>query len=160
MWEYLSGEFLRGEGGAGGAKVSCGKRMAKKCVFNLVPCDNEVEKEFAKFLGDADDVVRFSKLPEQFGFSIEYMDNSGNLRYYEPDFVAVTQDGKHHLIETKGLEDVNVANKDRAAHLWAGNATTLTKTPWGYLKVRQGEFSRLEPSVFSDLLALELGNRE
>jgi hypothetical protein len=42
---------------------------ASKCVFNLVPCDNEFEKEFAQFLEKADDVVRFAKLPEQFGLS-------------------------------------------------------------------------------------------
>ena len=90
---------------------------ASKCVFNLVPCDNEFEKEFALFLERADDVARFAKLPEQFGFAIEYTDNAGNLRYYEPDFVALAADGTHHMIETKGLEDVNVANKDRAAKL-------------------------------------------
>jgi len=38
---------------------------ASKCVFNLVPCDNEFEKEFAQFLEKADDVLRFAKLPEQ-----------------------------------------------------------------------------------------------
>ena len=99
---------------------------AAKCVFNLVPCDNEFEKEFARFLQDATDVERFAKLPEQFGFVIEYTDASGNLRYYEPDFVAVTADGTNYLIETKGLEDVNVASKDRAATLWCENATLLT----------------------------------
>ncbi len=79
---------------------------AKKSIFNLVPCDNDLEKEFARFLEAADDVVRFAKLPERFGFVIEYADASGNLRFYEPDFVAVTDDGASHLIETKGLEDV------------------------------------------------------
>jgi len=43
---------------------------ARKCVFNLVPCDNDFEYEFAKFLDSAKDVVAFSKLPQQFGFSI------------------------------------------------------------------------------------------
>ena len=42
----------------------------------------------------------------------EYTDSVGNLRYYEPDFVALTKDGTHYIAETKGLEDVNVANKD------------------------------------------------
>jgi len=49
-----------------------------------------------------------------------------NLRYYEPDFVAVTADGLQYIVETKGLEDVNVVNKDRAAHLWCENASALT----------------------------------
>ncbi|HTV56666.1 MAG TPA: hypothetical protein VMI06_17345 [Terriglobia bacterium] len=33
---------------------------------------------------------RFAKLPEQFGFAIEYTENMGNLHYYEQaDFVEV-----------------------------------------------------------------------
>src|SRR6266436_4471353 len=55
---------------------------ARKCVLNLVPCDNEFEYEFARFLEEAKDVQAFSKLPQQCGFSIEYTDNNANLRYY------------------------------------------------------------------------------
>ena len=77
-----------------------------------------------------------------------------NLHYYEPDFVAVTSDGGHYLIETKGLEDVNVAFKERAAHLWCENATTLTGTPRAYVKVLQKEFEALQPDDFAALLVL------
>jgi type III restriction enzyme len=126
-----------------------------KSVFNLVPCENEFEKEFARFLHKAEDVQRFAKLPEQFGFAIEYTDNMGNLRYYEPDFVAVTKDGAHYIAETKGLEDVNVANKDRAAILWCENATLLTGNVWAYVKVLQTAYRQLQPTLFVDLLVLE-----
>ena len=47
-------------------------------------------------------------------FSIEYTDNATNLRYYEPDFVAVGADGVHWLIETKGREDIDVVHGDTA----------------------------------------------
>jgi type III restriction enzyme len=127
---------------------------ASKCVFNLVPCDNEFEKEFAQFLEKADDVVRFAKLPEQFGFVIEYTDNAGNFRHYEPDFVVLTNDGRNHIVETKGLEDVNVANKDRAAKLWCENTSRLTGKPWNYVKVLQTEYNNLQATQFSDLLVL------
>jgi type III restriction enzyme len=127
---------------------------ADKSVFNLVPCDNEFEKAFALFLQKADDVDRFAKLPEQFGFAIEYTDNMGNLRYYEPDFVVLTKDKTHYIAETKGLEDINVANKDRAAHLWCENATRLTGKPWAYLKVLQTAYKQLQPTRFEDLLVL------
>ena len=128
---------------------------AQKCVFNLVPCDNDLERDFAQFLQNAGDVERFAKLPPQFGFAIEYMDNMSNLRYYEPDFVAATADAVHYIVETKGLEDVNVINKDRAAQLWCENASSLTGKPWAYLKVRQKEFTSLQPSSFIDLLVLK-----
>ncbi len=112
---------------------------ASKTVFNLVPCGNEFEKAFAKFLENAGDVLRFSKLPEQFGFAIEYTDSNNNLRYYEPDFVVVANDSAHFLVETKGREDVDVKNKDRAAMLWAENATRLT----GTVAVHQGPAIRI-----------------
>ena len=51
-------------------------------VFNLVPCDNDFEKEFAIFLDHARDVQAFAKLPQPFGFSIEYTDAGMNLRSY------------------------------------------------------------------------------
>jgi type III restriction enzyme len=126
-----------------------------KSIFNLVPCDNEFEKEFALLLQKADDVDRFAKLPEQFGFTIEYTDNMGNLRFYEPDFVVVTKDGAHYIAETKGLEDVNVANKDRAAHLWCENTTKLTGKAWSYIKVLQTAYKQLQPTRFEDLFVLE-----
>ncbi len=128
---------------------------ADKCIFNLVPCDNEFEKEFGRFLQKAPDVQRFAKLPEQFGFAIEYIDSAGNLRYYEPDFVVLTGDGIHYIVETKGLEDTNVANKDRAAQLWCENTTRLAGKPWAYLKVLQTAYKQLQPNRFDDLFVLE-----
>jgi type III restriction enzyme len=126
---------------------------AKKTVFNLVACDNEFEREFSRFCENASDVTSFAKLPGPFGFAIDYTDNAGNLRYYEPDFVAVTLDGRRLLIETKGREDIDVAHKDRAAAIWCENATLLTGTPWAYIKVPQREFAKLQAS---DLEELEL----
>ena len=68
--------------------------------------------------------------------------------------MALTSDGTHHIVETKGLEDVNVANKDRAAHLWCENTSRLTGKPWAYLKVLQTEYNNLQPAEFSDLYVL------
>jgi type III restriction enzyme len=124
---------------------------ARKCIYNLVPCDNEFEKEFANFLEKCPDVERFAKLPQQFGFAIEYTDAAGNLRYYEPDFVVVLTDGKRYIVETKGQEDVNVANKDRAAAIWCDNASALIGESWSYLKVKQSEYVKLQADTFADL---------
>lgn len=73
-------------------------------MFNLVAADNEFEREFARFVNGAPDIRACAKLPQRFGFNIEYTDSATNLRYYEPDFVAVGQEGGHYLIETKGAK--------------------------------------------------------
>ena len=125
--------------------------VAAKTVFNLVAPDNAFELRFARFLQDAPDVVRFAKLPSQFGFVIEYTDSAANMRFYEPDFVAVLPDETHYVIETKGREDIDVAHKDRAAALWCGNATLLTGNVWRYLKVPQAGFETLEPCAFEEV---------
>ena len=133
---------------------------ARKCVFNLVPCDNDFEYEFARFLENAKDVEAFSKLPQQFGFSIEYTDNNANLRYYYPDFVVKTETDEMWLVETKGQESLEVAFKDRAAQMWCENATILTGQQWRYVKVPQKEYLKLQPVEFADLLTFvtEAGN--
>lgn len=125
-----------------------------RTVFNLVACVNKFERRFAEFLKAAPDVARFARLPEQFGFVIEYLDAAGNLRHYEPDWVIVTTDGRHWLAETKGREDVEVKHKDRAAQLWCENAVRSTGVPWQYVKVPELEYDRLQPTQLADLIVL------
>jgi len=124
---------------------------AKKSVFNYVACDNELEYAFARFLENADDVEAFAKLPEQFGFSIEYPDTLSNIRNYYPDFIAKLKNGTHWVIETKGREDIEVRRKDEAARRWCENASILSGIQWKYLKVPQKEFESLHPSTFEEL---------
>jgi len=75
---------------------------ARRTVFNLTPCDNAFEQEFARFLDNAKDLSAFAKLALPVGFCIDYTDSAMNLRLYYPDFVAVATDGEHYLLETKG----------------------------------------------------------
>ncbi len=70
----------------------------------------------------------------------------------------VTEDDTHYVVETKGLEDVNVAHKDRAARIWCENASILTETTWEYIKVRQTEYTQLQPDQFEDILVFATGD--
>lgn len=62
-------------------------------------------------------------------------------------------------IETKGREDIDVAHKDRAAHIWSENATLLTGVAWRYMKVPQADFTKLQATELSEI-ALILGSAE
>jgi type III restriction enzyme len=125
-----------------------------KTVFNLVPCDNQFEREFARFLDNAEDVKAFAKLPQPFGFAIDYTDSGMNLRSYYPDFVAIDGKQTHWILETKGAEDLEVSYKDRAASQWCENATQLSGTRWRYPKVGQKVFETLQPTKLEHLAAL------
>jgi type III restriction enzyme len=127
---------------------------ARRTVFNLVACDNEYERTFARFLDGADGVKAFAKLPFRFGFAVEYMDEKGSLRLYYPDWVVRADDGCSYLLETKGVVSTDVAGKDRAALLWCENATVLAGQQWRFMRIDQREFERLAPKHFSDLTAL------
>jgi type III restriction enzyme len=127
---------------------------ARKCVFNLVPCGNTFEKTFAKFLDNSGDVRAFSKLPEAFGFAIEYTDSAMNLRNYYPDFMAVDHEGTNWLLETKGQQTEDVSHKEYAAEMWCENATTLANARWRYLKVMQKAFENLRPESLQELKVL------
>src|SRR3989441_6350555 len=126
----------------------------QKCIFNLVPCENDFERDFAKFVDNASDVRAFAKLPRAFGFTIKYTDTAMNLRNYEPDFVALDKSGTHWLLESKGQENVDVLRKDVAAIRWCENASKLIGANWKYVKVPQKEFQTLQPTRLADLTAL------
>jgi type III restriction enzyme len=128
---------------------------AKHTIFNLVPCVNDFEKRFARFLDLASDVKAFAKLPMEFAFSIEYTDSSNNLRYYYPDFIAIDKDNTHWIIETKGREDEKVQFKDRAATIWCENASALSNTKWKYIKIPQHIFDNLGPSKLTDIVSVQ-----
>ena len=126
---------------------------AKKTIFNYTPCDNDFEYDFAKFLDKSEDIKAFAKLPEQFGFCIQYTDTIANIRNYFPDFIAIAEDGTNWIIETKGREDIEVRLKDNAAINWCNSATELTDESWHYLKVPQKEFEQLHPDTYEELLS-------
>src|SRR5208283_167243 len=126
-----------------------------KTVFNLVPCDNEFEREFAKYLDGCPDVLSFAKLPQIFGFSIEYTDAAMNLKSYFPDFVAVDENETRWLLEAKGQENIDVVRKDGAALRWCENASKLTGKNWKYVKVPQKDYEALRPSHLDELAALQ-----
>jgi type III restriction enzyme len=128
---------------------------ADKCIFNVCPCDNNLEVKFASFLEKASDVVKFTK-NEGIGFFIEYIDYEGFLRNYKPDFIVVLDDKTHYLVETKGLEDINVVLKDQRAKEWCEDATRLTGINWKFYRLNQVLFERNigKASSFRDLIKL------
>jgi len=124
----------------------------EKQLFNKVAMDSSLEGAFAHFLDRADDVAAYAKLTQNSRFSIEYLSNSGALRYYYPDFAVRLKDQTHALVETKGLEDVEVARKDRRAKRWCEDAARLTGEDWFYLKVPQAVFDASPATTFEALM--------
>lgn len=125
--------------------------QANKCIFNYVPCDNDLEFNFSRFLDSADDVKAFSKNAPKVGFLMEYRDSNGDLRYYRPDFIVKIED-KYVIAETKGEEDVDVEFKDKRAMMWCEDAERVTGDKWVYVRVNEEEFYKYHFDSFEKMV--------
>jgi hypothetical protein len=123
---------------------------ARKTVFDKVPCDSDLEREFAQWLDDAEDVLAFAKNETAIHFDMEYLSEKGGLRTYRPDFVVRSPEC-NYIIETKGWEDLGVARKDMRAIQWCKDATALSGVAWRYLKVREMLFRGRQWRSLSEL---------
>lgn len=127
---------------------------ARKSLFNFTPCANNFEQSFARFLEDVSDIKTFANLgnlPTK--LSIEYLDSETNLRFYEPDFVAIDENGVHWLLETKGREDLDVQFKNKRTEKWCQDATEMSGTEWRFLMIPQKQYEKLAPQNFTDLVS-------
>lgn len=133
----------------------CSKMLypAYKSIFNFVPCDNNFELDFAKFLDRAKDVDAFSKIVPKISFYVEYRDSDGNLRLYYPDFVILTDNNECWIVETKGREDIDVKYKDQRIKFWCEDATKLTKTKWSFKRIDQEDFEKYRFKSLKELVS-------
>lgn len=123
---------------------------ANKTLFNLVPCNRELEVAFTEFADRAPDVLAFAKNAGPQCLRIDYLSLSGRLSFYTPDFFVRTQDGHYFLVETKGREDRDIPRKTQAAIEWCKTSSTR-KRKWEYLYIPQGVFERLSSSTIEQL---------
>ncbi len=127
---------------------------SSKCIFNYVPCDSNLEVDFAKFLDKARDVEVFTKIVVKLGFHIEYVSEENILRFYYPDFLVRNASGEYWLIETKGLVDLDVPRKDKRAEKWCEDASLLTGKKWSFLRVNQEDFQKYRFKSLKELVSI------
>jgi len=123
---------------------------AAKTLFNLVPCNRELEVALTHFLDNAPDVAAFCKNAGPQSLRIDYLAAGGRLAFYTPDFIVRMVDGSYLLVETKGREDLDVPHKARAAVAWC-KAACSKAAKWQYLYVPQGVFSEVAGNTVSEL---------
>ena len=122
--------------------TSTAKRPCVPCsktLFNLAPCQLSLEAEFVEFCADCSDVVAVAKNAGPQKLMIDYLTLSGRPALYVPDFIVRCDDDSYLLVETKGAESSETAQKARAASEWCKAASTK-EHPWRYLYVTQATF--------------------
>jgi type III restriction enzyme len=117
--------------------------VPKKSMFNRIVGDSHLELRFAAYLDDCKDVVSFAKLYQRINFKLDYVDAEGRIRDYYPDFIVKLADDTTFVVETKGLEDVDVPLKMARLKAWCEDINQQQERRFDFVYVTQTEFESL-----------------
>jgi len=127
--------------------------IPKKSVFNRVVGDSHLELEFAAFLDDCDDIVSFAKNYLGVHFKIDYVNATGGISNYYPDFLVKESPDKAYIIETKGLEDLDVPLKMARLKQWSEDVNkSQSDVDFGFVFVDEDSFHQYKPTTFKSLV--------
>jgi type III restriction enzyme len=131
-----------------------GYLMPKKSVFNRVIGDSHFEPEFASFLENCSDIMSFARNYLAVHFKLDYVNADGDIANYYPDFLVKLSPGWVVVVETKGLEDLDVPLKLQRLHLWCEDVNALqAEVNYDFVYVDEAGFKQYVPKSFADLLA-------
>ena len=127
-----------------------GYLIPKKSVFNRVIGDSQLELLFASFLEDCPDVVSYAKNYFAVHFKLDYVNVDGNISNYYPDFLVKLADARTVIVETKGLEDMDVPLKMQRLHQWCEDVNRVqSDVQYNFVFVDQEGFEKYKPQVVS-----------
>jgi type III restriction enzyme len=122
-------------------------------LFNKIIGDSHLELEFASFLEDCDDVMAYAKNYMAIHFHIDYVNAEGSISNYYPDFLIKTDPQHIFIVETKGLEDLDVPLKMDRLKKWCEDVNSAQKkTVFDYVFVNADDFERFKPASFESLV--------
>ena len=129
-----------------------GYLIPKKSVFNRVIGDSQLELQFASFLEDCPDVVSYAKNYFAVHFKLDYVNADGNISNYYPDFLVKLADAHTVVVETKGLEDMDVPLKMQRLHQWCEDVNRVqSDVKYDFVFVDQEGFEKYKPKSFRQL---------
>jgi type III restriction enzyme len=129
-----------------------GYLMPKKSVFNRIIGDSNFELLFARFLEDCDDVVSYAKNYLAVRFKLDYVNESGDISNYYPDFLVKLSETHVVVVEIKGHEDLDVPLKMRRLRQWCEDVNRVqTDVEYDFVYVDQESFERYKPASFGQL---------
>lgn len=126
--------------------------IPKKSVFNRIIGDSHFELEFANFLDECEDVVSYAKNYFAVHFKLDYVNADGEIRDYYPDFLVKLSNDHVAVVETKGLEDLDVPRKMERLRQWCNDVNQAqSDVKYDFVYVDQESFNGYSPSSFQQL---------
>lgn len=127
--------------------------IPKKSVFNKIIGDSHLELEFANFLEGCDDIISYVKNYFAVHFSIDYRNADGDISNYYPDFIVKKSNNEIYIIETKGLEDLDVPLKTERLKQWCKDINNAQKeVKYDFVYVDEFDFHMYNPKTFKELI--------
>ena len=124
-----------------------------KSVFNIITGDSHLELEFAKFLEDSPDVLSYAKNYYGVQFKLDYVNTDGDISNYYPDFIVKLTNGGVVVVETKGLEDLDVPLKMQRLSQWCEDVNNISSdVRYDFVFVDEESFRTYSPTTFQQLL--------
>jgi type III restriction enzyme len=129
-----------------------GYLIPKKSVFNRIIGDSHLEFLFARFLEDCEDVVSYAKNYMAVHFKVDYVNATGDISNYYPDFLVKLSNKRIVIVETKGLEDLDVPLKMRRLRQWCEDINRVqAAVEYDFVYVDQEGFEKYHPTSFRQL---------
>lgn len=128
--------------------------VPKRSVFNRIIGDSHFELLFASFLDNCEDIISYVKNFFAVHFKIDYQDYNGFIRDYYPDFIVKKSEKEIFIIETKGLEDLDVPLKIKRLDTWCNDINMLqSQVKFDWIFVDEKSFKEYNPNNFSELVS-------
>ena len=127
--------------------------VPKKSVFSRIIGDGNLELEFASFLDACADIVSFGKNYLAVGFKLDYVNSEGNISNYIPDFFVKVSEKEIYIVETKGLEEIDVPLKMARLRQWCEDLNNAqTEVRYDFVYVDEVGYKKYRPKSFADLI--------
>ena len=128
--------------------------LAQKSVFNRIVGNKGFELDFAAFLDRCDDVASFAKNFLAVGFKLDYVKADGSISEYIPDFIVKMTSGATVIVETKGMEELELPQKMARLRQWCDdvNGAAADGAVYNFVYVDQEGFEKYKPGSFQAVL--------
>jgi len=107
----------------------------------------------ARFLEDCEDVIAYAKNYFAVHFKLDYVNADGDISNYYPDFLVKLSPKKTVVVETKGLEDLDVPLKMERLRQWCEDVNRVQSgVEYDFVYVDEESFEKYNPRSFREVM--------
>lgn len=130
-----------------------GYLVPKKSIFNKVIGDSHLELRFASFLEECTDIISYAKNYFAVNFKLDFINSDGDISNYYPDFLVKKSANEIYIVETKGLEDLDVPLKTARLKQWCEDVNkSSSEIKYDFVYVDEDSFNKYKPTSFEALI--------